>query len=52
MDIRIIIAAWYLICCVIIAATAANRGHHFAEVFALCLFASPLIAAIIYSHKK
>jgi hypothetical protein len=57
MDIRtkylmLCLALWYVFTCIVVAKTAHNRGHNFADAFSLCLFASPLIGAILYSRPK
>lgn len=42
----------YLITCIWIAVEADFRGHGWFNVFTFCLFCTPLIGAIIFSHYK
>ena len=42
----------YALVCILVAAEASFRGWNFFPVFMLCLIASPLIGAIMYSPYK
>lgn len=47
-----IIGATYLIACICVAVEADARGHDGFTTFFFCVFCSPLIGAIMYSHYK
>jgi hypothetical protein len=42
----------YILGCVLVAAEAKKRGWEVFRVFLICLFASPLIGAILFSQYK
>jgi hypothetical protein len=50
--ILILAGLWYFLCCGFVSDIAGKRGHNGSTAFFVCLFFSPLIAAIIYSPYK
>lgn len=46
-----LLLVWYVIACLVVTVTAQNRGHHFGPVLLTCLFATPLVGAILFHAK-